>query len=50
VAPVQVGDGLYQVFVYFRDEGLEGPGTVGSKKEFPFYDITAKVDKLVNGC
>ncbi|KAJ4291890.1 hypothetical protein N0V90_009787 [Kalmusia sp. IMI 367209] len=39
-----------QVFAYFGDEGLGGPGTAGSRAQFPFYDISAEVDKLVKGC
>ncbi|KAF1980207.1 hypothetical protein BU23DRAFT_562605 [Bimuria novae-zelandiae CBS 107.79] len=50
VAPVQVGDGIYQVFAYFGDVGLGGRGTAGNRTQFPFYDISEEVDELVGSC
>jgi hypothetical protein len=47
VAPVQVGDAVYMVVEQFGDEGLNGPGTAGNRGEFPFFDITAEVGKLL---
>ncbi|KAH7308348.1 hypothetical protein BKA65DRAFT_177388 [Rhexocercosporidium sp. MPI-PUGE-AT-0058] len=46
-AAVQVGDGLYMVVVPFGDPTV--PGTLaGNRTDFPFYDITAQVEKLLN--
>ncbi|KAK7183015.1 hypothetical protein DPSP01_006036 [Paraphaeosphaeria sporulosa] len=50
VAPVQVGDGIYQIVAYFGDVGLGGPGTAGNRTQFPFYDISDQVDELVGDC
>jgi len=47
VAPVQVGDAVYMVVEQFGDEGLGGPGTAGNRGEFPFFDITEQVEKLL---
>ncbi|KAL1598625.1 hypothetical protein SLS60_007765 [Paraconiothyrium brasiliense] len=50
VAPVQVGDGIYQIFAYFGDSGLGGQGTAGNRTQFPFHDISDQVDKLLQKC
>ncbi|KAF2259854.1 hypothetical protein CC78DRAFT_555844 [Lojkania enalia] len=47
VTPSQIGDGIYQVLEPFGDEGLNGPGTAGSRSEFLFRDITAEVEALI---
>ncbi|KAG4433132.1 hypothetical protein IFR05_011374 [Cadophora sp. M221] len=45
-AAVQVGDGLYMVVVPFGDPIV--PGTqAGNRTDFPVYDITAQVEKLL---
>lgn len=45
-AAVQVGDGVYMVLEPFGDTTV--PGTLaGPRSEFPFYDITDKVEALL---
>ncbi|KAJ4360183.1 uncharacterized protein N0V89_000743 [Didymosphaeria variabile] len=50
VAPVQIGDGIYQIFAYFGDSGLGGQGTAGNRTQFPFHDISDQVDMLLGKC
>lgn len=46
-APVQIGDGIYMSFLNFGD--APAAGGPGSQTEFPFIDITARVDALLRG-
>ncbi|KAH7120966.1 hypothetical protein B0J11DRAFT_53254 [Dendryphion nanum] len=47
VTPAQIGDGIYQVLEPFGDEGVNGPGTAGTRSEFLFRDITEEIAALL---
>jgi hypothetical protein len=47
VTAAQVGNSIYLVSEPFGDEGLQGPGSAGSREVFPFKDISKEVEALL---
>ncbi|KAF2869738.1 hypothetical protein BDV95DRAFT_576163 [Massariosphaeria phaeospora] len=47
VAPVQIAESVYMLVEQFGDQGLNGPNTAGNRTEFPFFDISSEVGRLL---